>query len=133
MGTILLIGQDEALLEGLAQAFAAAGYSPHLAHTAQEGVELAVMHPPLALIVERQIAINEPEVLRLPLANAGALVVYRSNDADLAPLPTSLQRFVLADLTLPLERHRLFALVQRVAERARTTGRRQTPPPEPRV
>jgi hypothetical protein len=29
----------------------------------------------------------------------------------------------MAELTLPLERHRLLALIQRVEERARVTGR----------
>jgi hypothetical protein len=35
----------------------------------------------------------------------------------------TLQRAVLADLALPLERNRLIALVQHVGERAKTTGR----------
>ena len=47
-----------------------------------------------------------------------------------APLLPALQRTVLADLTLPLERHRLGALVQSIAARAKTTGKapRNTPP-----
>ena len=40
-----------------------------------------------------------------------------------AALPPSLQRTTLAELALPLERHRLVALVQSVEERARRTGR----------
>ena len=50
------------------------------------------------------------------------------------PLPSALVRLVLADLTLPLERNRLLALVHRVADRARVTGREtgETPAlPEP--
>ena len=46
----------------------------------------------------------------------------------------ALARLVLADLTLPLERNRLLALVHRVADRARVTGREsgETPAlPEP--
>jgi hypothetical protein len=39
---------------------------------------------------------------------------------------------VMAELTLPLERHRLVALIQRMEERAQVTGRgrrgRDTPP-----
>ena len=45
-------------------------------------------------------------------------------------LPPTLQRAVLANITLPLERQRLVALVQHVAERVRTTGRRRDTPPE---
>ena len=40
-----------------------------------------------------------------------------------AALPPALQRTTLAELALPLERHRLVALVQRVEERARRAGR----------
>jgi hypothetical protein len=56
-------------------------------------------------------------------------VLYRTQTAELAPLLPALQRAVLADLTLPLERHRLAALVQSLGERARMTGRatRRTP------
>jgi len=39
-------------------------------------------------------------------------------------LAPALQRALLADLALPLERNRLLALVQHVEERARATGRR---------
>ena len=34
-----------------------------------------------------------------------------------------MHRYVLADLTLPLERNRLMALIFRLADRARVTGR----------
>jgi DNA-binding NtrC family response regulator len=130
MATILLIGQDDALLEGLAQMLAGAGHSARMARTVTDGIEMAAGHPPLAVIVERHLAMNEPEVIRAPLASGGALLLYRSSDAEARPLPPALQRLVLADLTLPLERHRLFALIQRVDERAQATGRRVSTPPE---
>jgi hypothetical protein len=62
-------------------------------------------------------------------------LLYRAAAAPLAPLLPALQRSVLADLTLPLERHRLAALVQSLGERARVTGRtlRHSPPPDSRV
>ena len=58
----------------------------------------------------------------------------RSASRSSAALPSALVRLVLADLTLPLERNRLLALVHRVADRARVTGREsgETPAlPEP--
>jgi hypothetical protein len=79
-------------------------------------------------------------VMQLPLARGGALLLYRSNvDTQPVPLAPALQRAALADLTLPLERHRLVALIQRVDERARATGRSRqkappkAPPPETRA
>jgi hypothetical protein len=43
--------------------------------------------------------------------------------SPLVTLSPTVQRVVLADLTLPLERNRLMALVQHVEDRAKTTGR----------
>jgi hypothetical protein len=63
------------------------------------------------------------ELLAIPLAAGGARLLYRAATVPLAPLLPALQRSVLADLTLPLERHRLAALVQSLGERARATGR----------
>lgn len=133
MATILLVGLDAALLEGLAQSLAGAGHFPRIAHTAAEGLELAAAPPPLAVIVERRLALAEPELLRIPLARGGALLLYRTHDVEPGTLAPSLQRLVLADLTLPLERHRLLALVQRVDDRAQATGRRHPTPPEHRA
>ena len=69
------------------------------------------------------------ELLSVPLTNGGARLLYRTGSATLLPLIPALQRAILADLTLPLERHRLAALVQSIGERARLTGRstRHTP------
>ncbi len=59
----------------------------------------------------------------LPLTPGGAMIVYgRSHDAR-PFLPTKLQRATLAHLVLPLERHRLVALVKSFDNRSRTTGR----------
>jgi hypothetical protein len=57
------------------------------------------------------------------LLPAAPFVLYRSVTTALVTLPASVQRAVLADLSLPLERNRLMALVQHVDERARVTGR----------
>ena len=128
---VLLVGEDAALLEGLAQSFAALGYSPRVALTLHEAREGALADPPLLVIIDGQLAAeSSADALAVPLSPGGALVLYHSN-ADTRPLiPPTLLRAVMADLTLPLERNRLIALAQRVSERVRLTGRsrRQTPP-----
>jgi hypothetical protein len=63
------------------------------------------------------------EMLGIPLAPGGALVLYHSVGSQPSALPPALLRAVLADLTLPLERNRLVALVAHVQERAVRTGR----------
>jgi DNA-binding NtrC family response regulator len=133
MATILLIGEDDALLEGLAQMLGGAGHTTCIARTVAEGLELAAARPPMVSVVERQMALDEPEIFRAPLERGGALLLYRSGSAAQDTLPPPLHRLVLAELTLPLERHRLFALIQHVCERARTTGRREPTPPEHRA
>ncbi len=130
MATILLVGTDVPLLEGLAQTLAAVGHNTQLASSLAEAMEAAAIEAPLVAVVDRALILPTGEALRLPLARGGAMVVYRPDGATAAPLPVSVQRAVLADLRLPLERHRLVALLQHVEGRARSTGRDrvQTPP-----
>jgi hypothetical protein len=59
----------------------------------------------------------------LPLNAGGALIIYGSSHDDRPFLATKLQRATLAHLVLPLERHRLVALVKSFDNRSRTTGR----------
>jgi hypothetical protein len=131
MAAVLLIGSDVALLEGIAQTLAGAGHRTRLAETATEAEEHAPPTPPLVTVVERAAA---EDALPLPLAPGGALILYRGTDEPASPLSAAVQRAVLADLALPLERHRLLALVAYVEERAARTGRsRDQTPPEHRV
>lgn len=130
MATILLVGGDAALLEGLAQALGALGHQPRTVLTLHEAREHAALQPPLIVIAERQLAAESAsEMLSIPLAAGGALVLYGTLSAIPVSLVPGMQRAVLADLMLPLERKRLIALVQHVEERARATGRghRNTP------
>ena len=124
MTHVLLVGEDVALLEGLAQSLAAQGHAPAVATSLAEAREVAMTQPPLVLVVNRALASTSgAELLAIPLSAGGARLLYRAAAIPLAPLLPSLQRSVLADLTLPLERHRLSALVQSLGERARATGR----------
>jgi DNA-binding NtrC family response regulator len=134
MATILLVGGDTALLEGLAQSLAAAGHRTHIATAATEAVESARLDPPLVGVLERDLVLRDASALHLQLLRGGALMLYRATGRDAPALSPVLQRAVMADLELPLERHRLLALVQRVVERVRVTGRdRRDTPPETRL
>jgi hypothetical protein len=95
---------------------------------------MARTEPPLAAVVERTLAVADPSSLRMPVKPGGATLLFRSGgeEASAEPLPLPVQRLVMAELTLPLERHRLVALIQRMEERAQVTGRgrrgHDTPP-----
>ena len=124
MTQILLVGTELPLLEGLAQSFAAQGFAPVVAQSLHDARESAAHNPPLIVVVSRALAATaSAETLSIPLAPGGAFVLYRSVTTALVTLPASVQRAVLADLSLPLERNRLMALVHHVDERVRVTGR----------
>jgi DNA-binding NtrC family response regulator len=128
---VLLVGEDAALLEGLAQSFAALGYVPRVVVSLHEAREGALADPPLLAVVDGHLAAeSSADALAVQLAPGGALVLYHSSADERPLIPPTLQRAVMADLALPLERNRLIALAQRVSERVRATGRsrRQTPP-----
>jgi hypothetical protein len=124
MATILLIGTDGALLEGVAQLLAGSGHTTATAQTLSEGRALAALHQPLAVLVETGIALADPQGIPTPMARGGAVLLYRTDERPSTIIPPTLQRLVLADLALPLERHRLLTLVRCMADRALVTGRR---------
>jgi DNA-binding NtrC family response regulator len=123
MAMILLVGTDAALLEGLAQTLGAVGHRSRIAHSVAEAAEATANEPALIAVVERAIAAGSSDALRLSLQPGGALVLFRAPGESSTPLGRSVQRLTLAELTLPLERQRLVALVQHVEERARRAGR----------
>lgn len=127
MSTILLIGSNTALLEGVSQTLASAGHRALLAQSVAEALDLAAAERPLLAVIEHEVA--GAEAMRIPLERGGAFVVYRSHAGATMPLPAPLARATLAQLVLPLERQRLLALVERVVERSAATGRtdRKTP------
>ena len=133
MTATLVIGSDESVLEGIAQALAAAGHRCHVVRSvAEASAVLAEIRPPVVL-VERALA-TDAEFLRLRLPSGCALVLYRHDGQPTPALPVTLQRLTLADLVLPWERQRLLTMVQRLTERAVASGRtRPDTPPENRV
>jgi DNA-binding NtrC family response regulator len=128
---VLLVGQDAALLEGLSQSFAALGYAPRVVQSLHEAREAAMTTAPLLAVIDGQLATEATaEALAIPLAPGGAVVLFHGTVDSRPAIAPTLQRAVMADLTLPLERNRLIALAQHVNERVRATGRahRRTPP-----
>lgn len=136
MTMLLLVGPDLAMLEGLTQTLAALGCETRIASGMTEARDAAAADPPLIAIVDRVLAASSgPDALAIALAPGGALVLYATAGSLSVTLSPTLQRAVLADLALPLERKRLVALVQHVQDRVRATGRgrRNTPLPEQRA
>jgi DNA-binding NtrC family response regulator len=119
----MLVGADAALLEGLAQTLIGFGHDVSFAATvAEAAASLSEERPALAVVSCE--ALEEGGVgMTLPLTPGGAMIVYGTSHSQEPFLPTKLQRAILAHLVLPLERHRLMALVQSFDQRSRTTGR----------
>jgi DNA-binding NtrC family response regulator len=129
---VILVGTDAALLEGLAQSFATSGLTPHVVGTLYEACEVAADAAPIMVVIDRHIAATSGgDALAIQLAPGGSLVLYRgSAEQEVLATPAILQRAVMAELTLPLERNRLVALATHVRERAVETGRTPAPSPE---
>ena len=123
MAKVILVGTDVALLEGLAQTLGGFGHSVSFATTVAEAAGSLSDDLPALAVVSSQALEEGGFGMTLPLTPGGALIVYGTSHTDRPFLPTKLQRATLAHLVLPLERHRLVALVQSFESRSRTTGR----------
>lgn len=123
MATVILVGADTALLEGLAQTLLGLQHKVLFATTVGEAGAMASDNM-RALTVVSSSALEEAGFgATLPFTLGSALIIYGSSDDEQPFLPTRLQRATLAHLILPLERHRLVALIQSFESRSRTTGR----------
>ena len=123
MATLLLIGTDSALIEGISQTLTAAGHQLFFARSLADAAESVGDLRPLVVLVERSAIDEIRSTLRVPLAEGGAMLVFHGEDAVSDPLPLRIQRGTLAELELPLERQRLLALLRFVEHRAETVGR----------
>lgn len=133
---LLVIGTDDALLEGLAQALASTGQRVATCHTLDEAAQLAHADPPLMLIVDSALVRHDggSALERVAVSAGGALVTFHTagTPASDVALPRTLARLQMADLELPLERNRLLALAEHLGTRARLAGRaRAAEPKEP--
>jgi hypothetical protein len=120
---VILVGADIALLEGLAQTLIGLKHDVSFATTVGEAAGMSNENVPALAVVSCQALEDAGPGVTLPLAPGGALIVYGPSQGERPFLPAKLQRATLAHLVLPLERHRLVALVQSFENRSRTTGR----------
>ena len=123
MASILVVGPDVALLEGVSQTLVGAGHKVVVANDIAEALETLQDARPLVAIVDCDELNKSGSVFRVPLARGGALLAFHCDEIDPVDLPFSLQRAALAELRLPLERQRMLALVHYVESRARAAGR----------
>ena len=123
MAKVILVGADVALMEGLAQTLIGLGHDVSFAVTVAEAAGSLSENLPALAVVSCQALEEAGMGMTLPLTPGGAMIVYGTSHDDRPFLPTKLQRATLAHLVLPLERHRLVALVQSFDNRSRTTGR----------
>ncbi len=130
MAKILLVGSDDALLEGLSQTLSGFGHEVCLAATLDDASDACRDGVANVAVVSNEALAVPGSGGSLPLATSGALVVYTTQPADRPTLPTRLQRATLGHVVLPLERQRLIALIQHFEIRARTTGRGRDDRPE---
>lgn len=123
MAKVILVGSDVALLEGLAQMLVGLGHQISFATTVADAAGSLNEELPALAVVSSQALEEAGMGMTLPLTPGGAIIVYCTSHTERPFLPTKLQRATLAHLVLPLERHRLVALVQSFDSRSRTTGR----------
>ena len=122
MTSVLLIGTDSALIEGVAQILNARNHQVFFAGRLADALDAVGDVRPMIVLIERS-AIDEIRMtLRIPLAQRGAFIVFHGEDTIAPPLPHRVQRATLAELELPLERQRLLALIRYVENRAHTLG-----------
>ena len=123
MCKVILVGADVALLEGLAQTLLGCGHDVEFSATLAEAAAMMKAEDAEVVVVSTEALTNAGPAATLPLTANGALIVYAKSHGEHLFLPPKLQRATLAHLVLPLERHRLLALVQSFDSRSRTTGR----------
>lgn len=125
---ILVAGRDPALLEGVAQALAALGHPITIANSLDEARDGAPAQGFDVAVVQRTLLEDAAPV---PLRAGGVLVLFRSvaERSTRATLSPGLARLLLAEVELPLERHRLIALIRATLMRMRTADRPDAEPP----
>ena len=128
---VLIVGGECTVQEGVLQAVRAAALRAEWCATADSAREAALESPPTALVVHVDIARDGDAARQIPLKSGGAVILFRDGDQTGASAGQVFGRTVVAELRLPLERARLVALLSRIVERARITGRdrRTTDPP----
>ena len=75
---LIVIGPDDALLEGLAQLLVGAGHRVRVAHSIDEAAEVAQHFPPLLFVTDRETVAGSgaARLASLPMAPGGAVVIF---------------------------------------------------------
>lgn len=123
MASILIVGSDAPLLEGVTQTLVGAGHNVVAAKDIPEALETLHGKRPLMALVHCEELITRAQMLHPTLAHGGALLAFHCDDDDNYALPFNVKRTTLATLRLPLERQRLLALVRYIENRAHAAGR----------
>ena len=123
MASILIVGPDAALLEGVAQTLVGSGHHVTVAKDIPEALESLRGKRPLIALVHCEELSTRSAMLHSVVPHGGALLAFHCDDEDDARLPFSIKRTTLAELRLPLERQRLLALVKYIENRAQAAGR----------
>lgn len=127
---VLIVGGNSAVLEGVLQSVRASGLSAEACPDVGCARDAASESRPVALVVHVDLAPASEELRRFTLLPGGAVILFRDGD-HAGSSNRQLDRAVIAELALPLERARLVALLNRIVERARITGRGRRPPDPP--
>jgi hypothetical protein len=123
VASVLIVGPDTALLEGVTQTLVGAGHDVVSAPDISQAVDSLLGVRPLVAVVDRAEILKSGVAFRASLAHGGAVITYNSDETEEGRLPFELKRAVLAELRLPLERQRLLALIRSVEIRAFAAGR----------
>ena len=128
---VLIVGGEPAVQEGVLQSVRAAGLVAEGCPDLRCAHEATLEAPPVALVVHVSLTSAGEELRRLPLLPGGAMILFRDGEHAGASAGQPVGRSVIAELSLPLERARLVALLSRIVARARVTGRDRWPPEPP--
>ena len=120
MAKVILVGADAALLEGLAQTLVGSDHEVSFATTVAE-IPIGDESPSLVVIAADALTELGPGA-GLSLPASSAIIVYGKSHDERPFLSAAIQRATLAYLVLPLERHRLLALVHSFDNRSRRSG-----------
>lgn len=122
---ILVVGRDAALLEGISQALATLAHPVKAAASLEEARDVAPAHGFDVAVVQRALLEGTEPV---PIKPGGVLVLFRAagERTTRATLSPSLARLLLADVELPLERHRLVAIIRATLLRMRSDDRHES-------
>jgi hypothetical protein len=119
LAKVILVGDDSALLEGLAQTLL--GFD-HEVWFAGSVTEMPAADGPALVVISAKAITEISSGASLPLLPSSTLIVYGASHEEKPFLPARVQRATLAYLVLPLERHRLLALAQSFDHRSRRAG-----------